>query len=299
MTTPSATTASHVRASACATTGNSTEPETCATTTSVTWHALAAARARSSICSVRSACQRVTAMPSRSPDASTVYSFGEPKPAIVASPPLHRAAGDLVQLVEEVSHPVALRPQVMHVLVVYPHRHRLATGDLEPVPFEPGPLRGVVRQQAHAAHAEVVQDLGAGAVVARICRQAQVEIRVHGVSAGVLQLVRLQLVQQSDAAALVPAYVKDDASTLGRNAPERGLQLRAAVAPHRAEDIAGQALGVHAHEHVSAITEIADDERDVLGAVVRRLVPVRREHAVVGGQSCLGDALDLLLGAAA
>src|SRR5215467_6521004 len=200
MTTPSATTASHVRARACATTGSSTDPETCNTRVSVTWHAFAAASARSSICSVRSACQRVTAMPSRSPDASTVYSFGEPKPAIVPCLPCirrrasARAAGDLVQLVEQVPHPVPLGAQIAHVLVVYADRHRLAAADLEAVPFQPGPLSRVVREQPHAADTEVVQDLRAGAVVARIGRQPEIQVRVDGVAALVLQLVRLQLV---------------------------------------------------------------------------------------------------------
>src|SRR5262249_46786734 len=123
ITTPSATTASQRRASAWATTGSSTDPETCATTMSVTLHAPAAASARSSIWFVRSWCQRVTAMPSRSPLASTVYSFGDPNPA--NSAPLPLPVGDLVQLVEHVPHPVPLGPQVAHVLVVHPYGHRL------------------------------------------------------------------------------------------------------------------------------------------------------------------------------
>src|SRR5262245_59120631 len=232
MTTPSATTASHSRARACATTGSSTDPDTCSTTVSVTWQAFAAASARSSICSVRSACQRVTAMPSRSPDASTVYSFGEPNPAIVPCLLLcptktsARAAGDLVQLVEQMSHPVPFGAQVPHVLVVYAHRHRLAAADLEAVAFEPGPLGWVVREQSHAAYAKVVEDLGTRAVVARVGRQPQVQVRVDGVASLVLQLVRLQLVHQPDAASLVPAHIEHDAATLRRDALHRGVQLR-------------------------------------------------------------------------
>ena len=77
---------------------------------------------------------------------------------------------------------------------------------------------------------------------------------------------------------------------------QRGLQLRTAVAAHRAEHVTGQALGVHPHQHVLAVADVAADQRDVLGTVVGRPVPERGEHAVLGRHPRLGDPLDLLLG---
>ena len=68
--------------------------------------------------------------------------------------------------------------------------------------------------------------------------------------AGVLQLVGLQFVQQSDPAALVAADVEHDAAALAATVAERGVQLRPAVAAQRPEHVAGQAFRVHPHEHV-------------------------------------------------
>ena len=44
--------------------------------------------------------------------------------------------------------------------------------------------------------------------------------------------------------------VEQHALALGLDHRQRRLELLAAVAAQRVEDVAGQALGVHAHEHV-------------------------------------------------
>ena len=77
---------------------------------------------------------------------------------------------------------------------------------------------------------------------------------------------------EADAAAFVAAEVHDDADALLADAPQRGVELRAAVAAQRAEHVAGQALGVHAHEHVVGALRRAGDEREVLFAVDEALV---------------------------
>ena len=59
----------------------------------LTPHALAAASARSTIWSTRSACQRVATMPSESPAASTVGRSGSPKPAISSPTPRQWSPG--------------------------------------------------------------------------------------------------------------------------------------------------------------------------------------------------------------
>ena len=96
---------------------------------------------------------------------------------------------------------------------------------------------------------EVDEDLRADAVVAQVDRQAELEVRVDGVEALVLQVVGAQLVQQADPAALL-GEVEQDAAALVLDHRERRLELLAAVAAQRVEDVAGQALGVHADEHV-------------------------------------------------
>ena len=82
--------------------------------------------------------------------------------------------------------------------------------------------------------------------------------------------------------------------------PRRGLprrparatpsQLRPAVAAQRAEDVAGQAFGVHPDQYVVAVAEVAGDQRDVFDAVLGVAVAVGGEVAVGGGQPGLGLA---------
>ena len=76
-------------------------------------------------------------------------------------------------------------------------------------------------------------------------------------SAAVLQRVGLQLVHQPDPPALVPAHVEDDPAALGRDRSRAACELGAAVAAQRAEDVAGEALGVDADEDVLAVAEVA------------------------------------------
>ena len=102
--------------------------------------------------------------------------------------------------------------------------------------------------------------------------------------AGVLQLVGLQLVQQADAAALVPAHVEHDAAALVGDRGERRVELRTAVAAQRAEHVAGQALGVHPDQHVLAVADVAADERDVLAPSISAAVADGAELAVRGRQ---------------
>src|SRR5256885_11146758 len=236
MTTPSATTASHDRASFWAITGNSTAPATRATVTSEIPHALAAASERSSSWSVISWCQRLATTPSVSPAASTVDRSGEPYPAMYSGQPF-------VEF-QQVAHPVPLGPQVPHVLRVRPGGQRYPPHHPQTVPLQPGPLGRIVGEQPHRANAEVVEDLRAGAVVPGIRRQPQPQVRVHGIHSGVLELVGAQLLQQPDPPALVAADVEHDAPSLGDDRAQRRVQLRAAVAPQRAEHVAGEALGV-------------------------------------------------------
>src|SRR6476619_7387819 len=62
--------------------------------------------------------------------------------------------------------------------------------------------------------------------------------------------IRAQLVPESDAATLVAAQVDDHAAALTRDLRERAVELEAAVAAHRPEDVTGEALAVHADQHV-------------------------------------------------
>ena len=119
----------------------------------------------------------------------------------------------------------------------------------EPVALQPADLLRVVGEDADRRQPEVDEDLRADAVVAQVDRQAELEVGVDRVHPLVLQVVGAQLVQQADPAALL-GEVEQDAGALALDHRQRGLELLAAVAAQRVEDVAGQALGVHADEHV-------------------------------------------------
>ncbi len=69
-------------------------------------------------------------------------------------------------------------------------------------------------------------------------------VRLDGVHALVLEVVRVELVEQADAASLLVPYVEDHASSLFGDAPDGCVELCAAVAAQAAEDVAGEAFGV-------------------------------------------------------
>jgi hypothetical protein len=78
--------------------------------------------------------------------------------------------------------------------------------------------------------ADVVENLGANAVVALVNGQAQLFVGFYGVEAHILQRVSLELVDQADAAPLL-AQVDDHAAASRFDHFECGLELHTAVAP--------------------------------------------------------------------
>src|SRR3989441_13229319 len=104
-------------------------------------------------------------------------------------------------------------------------------------------------------------------------------VRLDGVMAGILELVGLELVEEPDAAPLL-VEVDHDAAALGGDHAHRRVQLPAADAPPRAEHVAGEALGVHAHEDARLVTHRAVHERHVLRRIHVVAVADDRELAV-------------------
>ena len=74
------------------------------------------------------------------------------------------------------------------------------------------------------------------------------------------------------------------------------VQLGAAVAALGAEHVAGEALRVHAHQHVRLAGHVAVDQRDVLRPVHVVLVADDAELAEVGREPRLGHAVHQPLG---
>ena len=197
-------------------------------------------------------------------------------------------------MVERVAELVALRVEIAPVLVVRLHLDRHLLDDLEAEALDPGRLLRVVRQDANRRQAEIGEDLVADPPVARIGGEAEGEVRLDGVEALLLELVGLQLVQQADPAPFL-RHVEEHSSFLRSDSLQRELELLAAVAFERVEDVAGQALRMDADEHVLLAVDLAFDECDVVLAGQRLAEGHGRELAVDGRQPHGGDALDELL----
>jgi hypothetical protein len=105
-------------------------------------------------------------------------------------------------------------------------------------------------------------------------------------------------VHQADTAAFVPAHVQHDTAALAGHHRQRRVQLWAAVAAPGTEDIAGETFRVHPHEYVVPVAlwtcDVAAHQRNMLDLVVDAGVADRPELAVPGGDTRLGDALDVL-----
>ena len=120
--------------------------------------------------------------------------------------------------------------------------------DAKPVALQPGPFERVVGHQAHVADAQLADDAGPHAVVAFVGLEAQFEVGVHRVETLILQFVGVDFVAQPDAAPLL-IEVDDGAPAFAVDHLHRLVELLAAVAAVRAEDVARGARRMHAHQH--------------------------------------------------
>lgn len=179
--------------------------------------------------------------------------------------------------------------EVFLVLLGDRRDHRDPAHHGEPVPLEPNELGRVVRHQPHRAHANVPENLGADAVLAGVDGEAELDVGLHRVAALVLQVVGAELLAEPDAAAFMAAQVHEYSAAGLLDQLHREVQLLAAVAAGRAEDVAGQALRVHPHEHVFPIADIALGNSDVLSSIQLGLVAVGAEEAPFGRQTRYSD----------
>ena len=201
-------------ASAAATTGSSKVPGTRTTRGRRPGGRRRRAAAPASRPSITSVCQLAATTATRRSLASNGSTAAAPSP-LTGAPPRARGV-QASRSGRTVAHPVPLGQQVGEVVVVGVRRQRDPLGDGDAVLLEVGDLVGVVGHQPDRADPEVLEDLGRGAVVAGVGRQAEVEVGVDGVAAAVLELVGLQLGDQPDPAALVAAQVDHHSPALGR-----------------------------------------------------------------------------------
>src|SRR5487761_2235468 len=191
---------------------------------------------------------------------------------------------DVIESSKHVTEFFPLGPQVLDVEGGRAALERDALGDVETESFEPPILAGVIGHQAHRRDPQVDEDLRPDPVLARIDGQSEFQVGVDGVAAILLKCVGADLVTKSDTATFVTTQIDHDPCTFSGDLGQRRLELGSAVATHRAEDVAGEALRMDPHQHIAPARDVAVDERDVLFAVEDTLEDERLELAVLGGK---------------
>ena len=157
--------------------------------------------------------------------------------------------------------------------------NRQLFGDLEAEAIQAHDLFRIVRQDTNGVKTEVHEDLRADAVFAEIGLEPKPLVRLDGVQSFLLlQLVGVNLVREANATPLLPQIDDHAAAFLGDHL-HRPPQLVAAIAPLRAEHIAGEALAMHAHQHIALACDVALHKRDVMLTVHHRAVEIQREIA--------------------
>ena len=94
------------------------------------------------------------------------------------------------------AHPLGL--QVLLVLPAGLGLQRDPIHDFEVVAGEPGDFAWIVGQEPHASDAEVVDHLGADAIVPEVGGEPQLLVGLHRVESPILQAVGLDLVRQAE-----------------------------------------------------------------------------------------------------
>jgi hypothetical protein len=124
-------------------------------------------------------------------------------------------------------------------------------------------LRGIVGQEPDARDPEVLQHVARDVVAARVVREPEKAICVHGVMAMRLKSVRTNLVGETYAAPLLP-QIENRAHAGAPDCRERGVELVFAVAFQRTEDLSGDAFGMNAYENVLSCADLPPHESYVL-----------------------------------
>ena len=140
----------------------------------------------------------------------------------------------------------------------------------------------IIRKQPQFANSESLQRLGRKFVIARIRREAKLPIGLHCVEPRVLQLVRLQFIDQPDAAPLLRQIQQHPRRCL-RDLPQRKFKLRPAIAALRRKHISRQALRMDPHQR-SPSSQIASLDCNSLFARIAPGNPEHRESPKTRGQ---------------
>ena len=152
-----------------------------------------------------------------------------------------REGVDFVYAIEDVAHLCLLGAEVALEGFLGHDFGGDALGDGDASGLEGCDFFGVVGDEADLGEAEELEDLGGELVGAAVGGEAEFDVGLDGVHALVLQLVSFEFGHEADAASFLLLVEEDAGAGLGDHA-EGELELEAAIAAERAEDVSGEAL---------------------------------------------------------
>src|SRR5437868_1452247 len=168
---------------------------------------------------------------------------------------------------------------------------RYALIDSQAVTFEADEFPRIVGDRPNGLQTKIEKNLRANAVVAQVGLEAESFVRFHRIDSLILELVRLELVEETDPAPFL-VKVDDDAFAFLGDHFHRRVELPAAVATQGMEDVAGEALRVHSHQHAGIRADIAVDEGDVLVGIDVVSVTHHAPGAHLGGKTRFSNAVN-------
>src|SRR5215471_1505498 len=117
---------------------------------------------------------------------------------------------DLFHFIKQVPQLLALGFQIVSILLIGWNLNRHLLDDAQAVAIQANDFFRVVGEEADLPDAQIQQDLGTDSIMAKVRSEAQTLIGLNRVQILLLlELVSLQLGQESDAAALL-AHVEND-----------------------------------------------------------------------------------------
>ena len=179
------------------------------------------------------------------------------------------------------THLIAFGFHVFFVVRIAIDADRELFDDAEAVAFESDDFFRIVGEQTNFFQAEVGEDLGAHAVVAQVCGEAEFFVGLDGVEPCFLELVGVDFCGQTDAAAFL-AEVKEHPAFLA-DAFHGGSELLAAIAAFGEKYITREAFRMHADEGGFFWVDFTHDHREMVGALGINLIEVATEITVFRG----------------
>src|ERR1700728_8631 len=144
-------------------------------------------------------------------------------------------------------HLVFLSAQIEFGMVTRPWPAGNSLHHAQPRAFKLLNFIRIIRQQSQLANAQRLQRLRRKLVIPRIRCKSKLAVRLHRVEPRILQLVRLQFIDQPNPAPFL-RHIKQNPRRLFCNLPQRKFQLRPAIASLRSKHVPSQTLRIHPHQ---------------------------------------------------